>query len=154
MIDEADSRDTVVFDLDGTLALIDHRRYLVRGKKKRWRDFFAACVDDEPNTPVIALARMLRQQSSPKLRLIVFSGRSDEVRSQTLAWLDKHVGTDVFDEIRMRREGDYTPDDDLKRAWAEPIKEKILFSVDDRNKVVRMWRELGITCFQVADGDF
>lgn len=154
MVETTKSQDIVVFDLDGTLALIDHRRHLVRGKQKRWRDFFAACPDDAPNTPVIALAQMLRRQASPRLRLMVFSGRSDEVKTQTHAWIDANVGAGVFDEIRMRREGDYTPDDELKRAWAEPIKDQILFSVDDRNKVVRMWRKLGVTCFQVADGDF
>lgn len=154
MTDNAESRNIVIFDLDGTLAHIDHRRHLVRGKKKRWSDFFAACVDDEPNEAVIALAQMLSKQASPPLRLVVFSGRSDEVRAQTIEWINKHVGSDVFAEIRMRRQGDYTPDDDLKRSWAQPIKDQILFSVDDRNKVVRMWRNLGITCFQVADGDF
>ena len=25
---------------------------------------------------------------------------------------------------------------------------------DDRNQVVDMWRQNGLTCFQVADGDF
>lgn len=25
---------------------------------------------------------------------------------------------------------------------------------DDRNSVVKMWRLLGLTCFQVAEGDF
>lgn len=42
-----------IFDLDGTLALNEHRQYLVQGETKNWGAFFAACVNDEPNVPVI-----------------------------------------------------------------------------------------------------
>ena len=36
-----------------------------------------------------------------------------------------------------------------------PPKPNILFVMDDRDQVVSMWRnELGLTCFQVAEGDF
>lgn len=144
--------DTVIFDLDGTLALIEHRRHFVTGKRKSWSRFFAACVDDEPNAPVIRLAQMLAQRD--ELTLLCFSGRSDEVRAESIAWLDEHVGQGVFKELLMRRQGDYTPDDELKRGWAEPMLDRILFTVDDRDKVVAMWRALGVTCLQVADGDF
>ena len=43
-----------IFDLDGTLALIDHRRHFLddQADPKRWQKFFAACVDDQPNEPV------------------------------------------------------------------------------------------------------
>lgn len=148
----ASQPNIVVFDLDGTLALIEHRRHFVSGERKSWSRFFAACVDDEPNTPVIRLAQMLAQRDD--LTLLCFSGRSDEVRSESQVWLDKHVGEGVFNELRMRRQGDYTPDDELKRAWAKPIADRILFTVDDRDKVVAMWRDLGVTCLQVAEGDF
>ena len=30
----------------------------------------------------------------------------------------------------------------------------VFLVVDDRNKVVKMWRSLGLSVFQVADGDF
>ena len=30
----------------------------------------------------------------------------------------------------------------------------VKFVLDDRNRVVEMWRSLGLTCLQVADGDF
>ena len=93
---ESQTPDIVVFDLDGTLALIEHRRHFVNGDRKSWQRFFAACVDDEPNAPVIQLARMLAERRD--LTLICFSGRSDEVRAETLAWLDQHVGSDVLIE--------------------------------------------------------
>ena len=64
----------VIFDLDGTLALIEHRRPLVEGDKKDWPGFFAACVDDEPNKPVIQTFRALQDHGHS---MWIFSGRSD-----------------------------------------------------------------------------
>ena len=33
-------------------------------------------------------------------------------------------------------------------------KDNVFAVFDDRNQVVDMWRSNGLTCFQVADGDF
>jgi len=63
----------------------------------------------------------------------------------------------VPDILRMRKNGDYTPDDVLKKAWLDelfPDKGYILCVFDDRDKVVNMWRREGLTCFQVAPGNF
>jgi hypothetical protein len=77
----------VIFDLDGTIANIDHRRHLVENRQatnEDWRTFFAACVDDEPNFPVITVLKCLFAYG---FSIYIFSGRSDEVRSQTKVWL-------------------------------------------------------------------
>ena len=54
----------------------------------------------------------------------------------------------------MRKAGDFTPDEDLKRGWLaemEPPELARLTAVfDDRDKVVAMWRAAGVPCFQVA----
>lgn len=140
----------VVFDLDGTLALIEHRKHLIdkeRGEPD-WGAFYRACVNDLPNAPVIALWTLC----DAHYESWVVSGRSDEVRRETVEWLRNHR---VYpDRLLMRSEGDFTPDDELKRRWIEPIKDRVLFAVDDRDKVVRMWRSMGVPCFQVADGAF
>lgn len=144
-------RSIVIFDLDGTLALIEHRQHYVNGKKKRWRDFFAACVDDQPNVPLIAILGALY----PIYDIYIVSGRSDEVRPQTEAWLERHGIR--YHRLIMRRENDHTPDNILKISWVQDgtiPKERILCVFDDRDKVVRMWRENGIPCYQVAEGDF
>lgn len=147
---------TIIFDLDGTLALIDHRRHWLDkaqhpdlNSDARWRAFYAACVDDEPNAPVIAMLKILRQH----FNIAIFSARSSEVREQTLAWFAKHeIEYDVF---KMRNAGDHTPDRELKAQWlAEFGKEKIFCVFDDRSSVVDMWRDQGLACFQVAKGDF
>ena len=48
-----------------------------------------------------------------------------------------------------------------KRDWLNDLlnelnisKEDIFCIFDDRDKVVKMWREEGLTCMQVAPGDF
>lgn len=155
-----------IFDLDGTLALIEHRRHFVECEKKDWRSFFAACVDDVPNWPVIRTLQKLRKGGA---EIWVWSGRSDEVIAETEEWLHKHgifksvpfPSWEPFrapEMLRMRRAGDYRPDHDLKAEWlseVEPPEYKRLAAVfEDRKRVVDMWRAAGIPCFQVAPGDF
>ena len=143
--------DIIIFDLDGTLADIEHRQHFVQGKKKRWRDFFAACIADKPHRAVIAVLRALYG----KYQIYIVSGRSDEVRAPTEEWLK--VNDVPHHKLIMRREGDFTPDNVLKIRWVNEgliPKERILCVFDDRDKVVKMWRDNGIPCFQVAEGNF
>lgn len=147
-----------IFDLDGTLALIEHRRHLVETMRPpRWKEFYARCVYDTPNPAVCEVFRnMVRIGHQP----LIWSGRGGEVRTQTLAWLDKHLlpGYDFEKILTMRPVGDSTPDDVLKRKWLESMDPDVRANLagvfDDRNKVVNMWRQQGLTCFQVAPGDF
>ena len=48
------------------------------------------------------------------------------------------------------------PDDILKKKMLDTFVDinDVFLVVDDRNKVVDMWRGLGLTVFQVAPGDF
>lgn len=142
-----------IFDLDGTLASIDHRRYLVESTPKRWREFYAACSADLPNQPVVRTALGLFLAGA---EVWVWSGRSDEVRLETEEWLRVHLPQHTA--LRMREARDHQPDVKLKRSWLEemdPVDRGRLVAVfDDRSSVVTMWREQGVTCFQVAPGDF
>jgi len=139
-----------VFDLDGTLADIEHRKHHVRDGNRAWREFFAECTDDRPNEPVIAALNALQAAGH---RIEIWSGRSDEVQAETRKWLSEH-GINPVLLTRMRPEKNYTPDDQLKRAWLLECDERPDAIYDDRNKVVDMWRREGIPCFQVAPGDF
>ncbi len=47
----------------------------------------------------------------------------------------------------------FVSDDALKKSWLLN-KDSVFMVVDDRQKVVDMWRDLGLTVFQVAPGDF
>jgi hypothetical protein len=149
-----------IFDLDGTLALIEHRRPILdSGESDRWDRFYAACVDDAPNWPVIdTMHGLLRAGADVR----IWSGRSAVVMNETLAWLQKHVFADGLDpdqvELCMRRTDDFTPDEQLKRAWLDSLssfdRRRLVAVFDDRDKVVAMWRAAGVACFQVAPGAF
>ena len=158
-----------IFDLDGTLALIDHRRHILDDKSdpNRWQKFFSACIHDEPNRPVIRTLQALRRSGA---ECWIWSGRSDEVRAQTVEWLCKHgcfgrpTGTlpwwpfGATERFRMRKAMDFTPDEVLKRGWLDEMTFSDLSRLnavfDDRDKVVAMWRANGVPCFQVARGSF
>jgi hypothetical protein len=147
----------VIADLDGTIALIGHRRHWLDAERhpdmssnERWRKFFAECVNDQPNWPVIYTLQALQRAG---YYIHVFSARSDEVREQTIDWIEAF--NVPYHHLRMRAAGDFTPDEELKWQWiAEYDLSMIMCVFDDRAKVVQMWRELGLICFQVAPGDF
>jgi len=144
----------VIFDLDGTLALIDSRRELSikDNGKMDWDTFFNPKMIslDDPNTPVIQMTKLL----SSTHRIWILSGRSDVTHQATIDWLAKHNVT--YDHLVMRPQNHlYLPDNDLKQMWLDSIgKDNVAMVFDDRNQVVDMWRQNGLTCFQVAQGDF
>ncbi len=138
----------VIFDLDGTLADIDHRLHFVQNGNKDWDGFYAACVDDKPKAAIIELALMCDDAGH---EIIISSGRSENVRAQTEAWLEKH-GVN-YATLLMRPDACFVPDQALKKAWLDQgllgAKEEILFVVEDRDRMVKMWRDQGLTCLQV-----
>jgi len=150
------SQKTVIVDLDGTLALNKHRaHYIDKNKvdKVDWSSYFLACDKDEPNQPVIESINALKKQG---FNIHIFSARGDIARNKTVDWLT--ANNVQYDHLTMREMDTFTPDEVLKRFWLLDLypnyKQDILCVFDDRNKVVSMWREIGLVCFQVAEGDF
>lgn len=145
----------VIFDLDGTLALNKHRFHFIdkSSGKPDWDSYFLACDRDKANAAVIEMARSLKGSGH---RIHIFSARGKIAYQQTIDWLDKH--SVPYDDLTMRDVGDFTPDEDLKKQWLldkyPNYKEDIICVFDDRDKVVNMWRSLGLSCFQVAPGNF
>ena len=152
------NKKTVIFDLDGTLALIDKRADLsMKSGKRDWSVFFDPknISLDTPNKVVIKMAQILHEQG---FEIVIFSGRSEATKDTTIEWLKKW---DVpFDILKMRptsKDWNFMKDSDLKQSWLDeffPNKENIFAIFDDRNQVVDMWRRNGLQVFQVADGDF
>lgn len=141
----------VISDLDGTITDAEHRVHLVRNHPKDYDRFFAEARNDGPITAVISVLQALKQAGHD---VHIITGRSEVVRQDTVEWLERHEVP--FDRLLMRPEHDYTPDDRLKEGWfrAEYEPEEVLLVLEDRARVVRMWRRHGLTCLQVADGDF
>ena len=152
-----------IFDLDGTLANIEHRTHFVRGphKQRNWKKFFEACVDDVPKWEIIDMLFALKQVG---WHVEIWSGRSETVREQTVKWLERKAMVSVAPEdpngipLVMRPADDFTKDSELKERFLDDFVAehkrfpRIIF--DDRDQVVDMWRKRGITCAQVAPGDF
>jgi predicted kinase len=132
-----------IFDLDGTLFLIGDRNP------------YAAelCERDAVNTPV--LEALLDAWEKKEIVLLV-SGRRETHRPHTDRALNTHQIP--YNALFMRAEGDTRKDAIIKREiYEQEIKGKYAVTCvyDDRNQTVKMWREeLGLTVFQVADGDY
>lgn len=152
-------RPLYIFDLDGTLALTEHRQHILGDLRdpNRWKRYFEACVDDRPNQPVIDTMHRLMCF----VEMWIWSGRSEEVRPETIRWLTAHTNLTTREAeaiLRMRQVGDFTPDEELKARWFDDLppgdRQRLVAVFDDRDKVVDMWRAKGVACFQVAPGDF
>jgi trehalose-6-phosphatase len=144
-----------IFDLDGTLALIEHRRHMLTDLKNpnRWDEFYKACIYDLPNQPIINIFKSLNGIAD----CLIFSGRSDVVLNETVAWLHNQDIITYYG-LLMRPQLNTIPDQALKSFWYESLsiddKNRLMAIFDDRQKVVDMWRSKGLTCLQVAPGDF
>jgi phosphoglycolate phosphatase-like HAD superfamily hydrolase len=143
----------VIVDLDGTLADCTHRLHHIKdGQRKNWDAFFAGCHLDEPNPVVVSLVHSLERDH----RIIFCSGRPEKTRKDTEKWLREHLGV-VAPQLYMRGDSDRRADDIVKRELLERIRSDGFdpkLAIDDRQRVVDMWRSEGLVCAQVAEGDF
>lgn len=140
-----------LIDIDGTVADGDHRLHHIQKDPRDWDTFFLACVDDTPIAHMHAVVRAL----SEHFKIVYVSGRSDMVRQQTVDWLDQHGFP--CDALYMRKQGDHEDDNTLKIKLLAQVRAdgyEPVMAFDDRNRVVKAWREAGIPCAQVAEGDF
>ena len=150
-------KNTIIFDLDGTLALIDKRREVSTkpNGKLDWGKFFNSTNIklDEPNLPVIKTAQLFSEQG---FNIVILSGRSNKTETATRSWLSKNKVP--FNKLIMRNsETDhFTPDWVLKKNMLDENLDinDVFLVVDDRDRVVKLWRSLGLTTFQVAEGNF
>lgn len=149
VFEQANKAMFVVFDLDGTLSDPSHRLHFLQREKKDWRAFYAACDGDRPIYPVI---RMFNALTITGADVQIWTGRSEEVREKTQTWLGLEGIHPV--RLRMRAEGDHRPDTVLKQEWLDECSAKPRLVFEDRASVVAMWRANGITCCQVAEGQF
>lgn len=134
----------VLVDIDGTVAKMNGRGP---------HDYHLVSTDVE-NYNVVSLVQALRYDSG--LSVVFMSGRPTSCRSDTEEWLYENVKVPYLG-LHMRRSGDYRSDDVVKlELFNQHIRGKynVAYVLDDRNRVVEMWRRLGLTCLQVAEGNF
>ena len=155
------TKNTIIFDLDGTIANIDERRSISTKEngKMDWDKFFDPnnINLDKPNLPVISMMKLLKSVGH---FIVILSGRSKATKDATRKWLKDNEAP--YDVLKLRPTGHpwaFMPDDKLKQHWLDTLfegekKDDILCVFDVRDKVVKMWRENGLDCFQVAEGNF
>lgn len=129
-------------DLDGTLAAMSDR------SPYDW----ARVGEDTLGEPVAEIVSAIIGAGTA---VVVMSGRDAVCRPQTEEWLNRHGIKHT--ELHMRPAGDQRKDSIVKGElfWAEVAPRwQVIGTIDDRNQVVQMWRDLGLTCLQAAPGDF
>jgi hypothetical protein len=147
----------VIIDLDGTLCNVEHRRHHISGDgKKDWKSFFAELCNDAVNPAISYIYDKIVDDPSDATNIIFLSGRPSEYRKQTEQWLEDH-GFNGYFALFMRpfnnKDDDSVIKEQLYRKYVEPYFH-VRIVLDDRNRVIDMWRRIGLHCFQVAPGDF
>lgn len=137
----------IIFDLDGTLANIEHRRHFVERPKSLvdpisgvglsmdlhwkpdWEAFYKACVDDTLSYPVGFVYRALRREINMTEMERRFFWGDKYINQEIEIWSGREESvrseTEAWlaknritdNKLRMRPTGDYTPDEQLKEKW-------------------------------------
>lgn len=148
-------KKALIIDLDGTLANIEHRRqYVDKTKGKRdFGKFNKEIPKDKLNNWCAEIINRFKHDHA----ILIVTGREweERVAKNTMEWLFRH-GIE-YTKIFARPAGDYRPDTEIKKKiYNEDIlgKYDVVFCVDDRSSVVKMWRSQGLVCLQCDDGDF
>jgi hypothetical protein len=145
----------IICDIDGTVADCIHRLHHITGETKNWPAFFTESEHDAPITTVISVVNALHKSGH---NIIFCTARNEENRAATVQWLYKHVGKWILEkQLYMRDHDDRRHDDEVKldcliemqRSGYKPV-----LALEDRSRVVAMWRKQGIQCFQVKEGDY
>jgi hypothetical protein len=109
--------------------------------------------DDSIIEPIQKLLATVSYDSG--VSIVLCSGRPDTYRQDTEEWLDRHKIK--RGALYMRKGGDYRDDSIVKAELLERIRRdgwNPMLVIDDRQRVVDMWRENGLMCLQCAPGNF
>lgn len=137
-----DLHRAIIVDIDGTLA---HKH------ERNAYDYQKADADECD----MIIAELVNQLYRLNYIIIILSGREDSCREITEQWLKKNMID--YHHLYMRKSKDMRKDRVVKKEiYDNQIKDQysVLFVLDDRNQVVEMWREIGLKCLQVQEGDF
>lgn len=138
----------IVLDMDATLCLnTTGRPFYGEGAADSMRN-------DEPVTEIVELVNILQLQGF--YNIIILTGREDtpECRKATSDWLEAHAINPS--KIYMRPKGNYSSGEECKKKIIEDIMQEycVRLVIDDSNKCVKMYRDLGLICLQPNDGKF
>lgn len=133
----------ICVDIDGTLAL--------KGDRSPYDE--SRVSEDRPNWPVV---RTVQALWGAGYTVVIVSGRTEACREATEQWLKESLRAD-YTSLFMRKEGDMRKDAVVKaEIFDQEIRHnyRVLCVIDDRKQVVDMWRSMGLTVLQCAEGNF
>ncbi len=144
----------VVCDLDGTLCNSAHREHLARHGE--WAQFHMLLTADQPHEDVRAVVNTLQRAGN---YIVGLTGRIERWRPATLDWLRNH--NVALDDLLMRPDDDFTPDVKLKPRLVlgmfgspDVARQEVLLILEDRDRMVEEWRNLGFRCWQTQPGGY
>lgn len=121
----------IAVDLDDTLSDARWRQSLWG----RWDEYYAEAHMDPPNVPFV---RLVRAMAMCGMHVVILTPREERYRPSTVAWL---MGQGVFaHDLRMRPEGNYQPEPDLKLSLAADLMPAIEMLIDDNEDVLTAFR--------------
>ncbi|QVW27704.1 polynucleotide kinase/phosphatase [Hafnia phage Pocis76] len=146
-----------IFDLDGTLADGTHRLHLLPKHDlhltESWIEFNRACVNDAPIKDTIRVMNAIYdacEAADEGDQVIILTGRSDDANRETIEWL-YDMGC-KYHRLEMRGKTDNRPDTTIKEEFLRGLGlENIVACWDDSVKVIRHFRSLGLTVYQVCE---
>lgn len=144
-------RPAIIVDFDGTLCDAKSRRHYLEGKDPNYDKFYEAAAFCQPHE----WCKRIIENFISDHEIILVTGQPEEFHKGIEDWMEKH---DIaVDRIYGRKSKDFRPDTVIKKEiYDEHIADfyNVLFCLDDRKKVVDMWRAEGLTVLHCDDGEF
>jgi len=145
-------KKAIIVDIDGTLADVSDTLHLLE-KDNPWDEWIEATKKSPSNEWCVKLINAMYFQGYD---IVFVTGRNSRYKDTTKKWLDKHIEVRDY-KLIMRHHNDFRSDELVKEdLYHNEVEKKydILFVVDDRKRVVDMWRRLGLTCLACAEGNY
>lgn len=155
-----------IFDIDGTLANCSQRLHFILPPEEDltgnidldkiapdWESFYKDCINDKP---ILDNIHVVHRLVATGAEVYFVTGRPEKYREQTFEWLDKYIPGIEPQDLYMRKDGDHRPDTEVKKEIYKNFLcgKNICGIFEDRDSCVKMWRSFGLTCYQVADGNY
>jgi hypothetical protein len=149
----------VIVDIDGTISKVGDRIKYLKQDPKDWESFYKDCFEDEP---ICETCNLVVDLMSGNYHVVFCTGRREQARERTVNWLFRNgviKQHSFYDkkQLLMRKDGDLRSDTIVKPELLREAGinfDEIAFVLEDRSKMVKKWRNLGLTCYQVDEGDF
>lgn len=146
-------RNCWIFDIDGTLCNSSRQVSYSKAPTEDWSGYDEEIANDPVHEDILQFYIYAAQKKIP---IFICTGRSETYRKTTQAWLFKHNITEVI-AMFMRDFNDSRQDDVIKKEMLDGIRAAGFNPVmvfEDRDRVVKMWRDNGVRCLQVQEGNF